>query len=118
MGKHLDLRSKDLSLFLNQHALPVRLPSTLCTQNGLLLLLVTPRDVMAQDLNAPTLQKGRKTHSHGVGLGAGEMEGPGELGGIAQKGFPEEASVGISKQLKTLFKINIVYLSAFSPPEL
>lgn len=43
------------------------------------------------------------------------MEGAGELGGIAQKGFLEEASMGISKQLAIFFKINIVFIHSLTP---
>lgn len=55
-------------------------------------------------------QKGEaKTHSQSVCLGAGEMEGPGELGWGVQNGFLEEVSMGISKQFTTFFKINIAF---------
>lgn len=51
-----------------------------------------------------------KTHHTVCVLGARKMEGPEELGGAVQNGFLEEASMGISKQFITVFKINIAFL--------
>lgn len=82
-------------------------------------IITLPRESLRQAATAPHLRsqaskRESKDTSHGVGLGAGEMEGPGELGGAAQVGFLEEENMGVSKQFTTFFKINIALICFFT----
>lgn len=111
VGEQLGLRSKALSLFL------IRMLSMWGATNYVHAkwVITLPGDSARHASHGPRPQgthppEGEKDTSTHVCLGAGEMEGPRELGGVAQKGFPEEASMGISKQLTTFFKINIVFI--------